>query len=127
MEPTEIPGNQPPLPYVCAHMRARTEEHRDVDFAVASVAALLDLLLIGFFLMVGCDGIWTADWMGSPGPVDSTGASYQGDVVRFAGWACAATTLFGLVSRCWVTAATQLVLLGGGALFLASLPTYWNP
>lgn len=80
-------GNQSPLPYVCPHVRARTEEHRDVDCAVASVAALLDLLLIGFFLMVGGDGIWTADWMGYPGPVDATGASYQGDVVRFSGWA----------------------------------------
>ncbi|MFF1478147.1 hypothetical protein ACFVYD_11335 [Streptomyces sp. NPDC058301] len=105
----------------------RTEEHRDVDFAVASVAALLDLLLIGVFLMLGGDGIWTADWMGYPGPVDSTGASYQGDVVHFAGWTSATTALLGLVLRCWVTAATQVVLLGGGALFLASLPTYWNP
>lgn len=107
-------------------MGTRTEEHRDRDFAAASFAALLDLLLICLCL-VGGDGVWTADWMGYPGPVDSTASSYQGSVVELTVWAGASTMLLSLLLRCWVTAATQLVLLGGGALFLASLPTYWNP
>lgn len=107
-------------------MWQRTEEHRDRDFAAASFAALLDLLLICLCL-VGGDGVWTADWMGYPGPMDSTAASYQADVVEFTAWAGAGTTLLSLLLRCWVTTAVQLVLLGGGALILASLPTYWNP
>ncbi|MFI1398489.1 hypothetical protein [Streptomyces sp. NPDC020681] len=59
--------------------------------------------------------------------MDSTGASYQEDVVEFTVRACAATTVLGLLLRGWVTAASQAALLGGNALFLASLPTYWNP
>jgi hypothetical protein len=107
-------------------MLERTQRHRHADFAAASVLSLLDLLLVGASLVLGMDGIWTADWMGYPGPMDSGGASYQGDVVSFLAWACAITTLLAVVLRAWASTVVQFVLLGGGALFLASLPTYWN-
>ncbi|GAA3813816.1 hypothetical protein [Streptomyces chiangmaiensis] len=107
-------------------MLKRTRQHRHADFGAASVLSLLDLLLVGAFLILGMDGIWTADWMDYPGPVDSTGASYQGDVVSFLTWACAISVLLAAVLRGWASMLVQLVLLGGGALFLASLPTYWS-
>ncbi|WP_345554109.1 hypothetical protein [Streptomyces lannensis] len=119
-------GNRGNPLIVCSGMLERTRQHQHADFAAASVLALLDLLLVSAFLVLGMDGIWTADWMGYPGPMDSTGASYQGDVVSFLAWACAITVLLAVVLRSWASMVVQLVLLGGGALFLASLPTYWS-
>ncbi|MGW0776244.1 hypothetical protein ACWD01_21915 [Streptomyces sp. NPDC002835] len=107
-------------------MLSRTVEHRHADFAAAAVMALLDLLLVGGQLALGMDGIFTADWMGYPGPMHPEGATYQAGVVEFTTWACAVTVGLALVCRGWATAATQVVLLGGGALYLGSLPTYWS-
>ncbi len=107
-------------------MLTRTLEHRHADFATAAVLALLDLLLVAGQLVLGMDGIFTADWMGYPGPMHPEGAGYQAGVVQFTGWACAVTVGLAVLCRGWATAATQLVLLGGGALFLGSLPTYWS-
>ncbi|MEU1117980.1 MULTISPECIES: hypothetical protein [unclassified Streptomyces] len=107
-------------------MLARTRQHRHADFAAATALGLLDLLLVGAVLSLGMDGIWTADWMGYPGPMDPQGASYQGDVVSFLAWSCAITVLLAAAVRAWVSMTVQLLLLGGGALFVASLPTYWS-
>ncbi|MCT9078246.1 hypothetical protein [Streptomyces fulvoviolaceus] len=105
----------------------RPEQRRGVDLAVATVLALVDVVLFGVILLLGSDGVFTEDWLGYPGPMDSTSASYQYDCVMFLCRLEAVTVGLAVTFRLWTAAATQLVLLTASAAFIASLSTYWNP
>jgi hypothetical protein len=87
----------------------------------------VDVLLVAGILVLGTDGIFTEDWLGYPGMMDATGATYQHDSVLFLYKVEAVTVGLAVACRLWITAGTQLVLLTSGALFIGSLSTYWNP
>jgi hypothetical protein len=94
---------------------------------VTGLLIAVDLLLVGGILLFGSDGIFTEDWMGYPGPMDPMGAGYQHGSVMLLCKLEAVTVGLAVACRLWITAGTQLVLLTSGALFIASLSTYWNP
>lgn len=71
--------------------------------------------------MLGSEGVFTEDWMGHPGPMDPTGATYQAGAVRFLLGFEAVTVGLALAFRLWTTVGAQLVLLSTGALFIGSL------
>lgn len=87
----------------------------------------MDVLLFGAVLLLGSDGVFTEDWLGYPGPMDSTAVSYRYDCVMFLCRLEAVTVGLAVTFRLWTAAATQLVLLTASAAFIASLSTYWNP
>lgn len=105
----------------------RSPRHRAADVAVAATLALVDLLLVAAVLVLGSDGVFTEDWLGYPGPMDPTGATYQAGAVRFLCRLEAVTVGLALACRLWTTAGVQLALLTTGALFIGSLSTYWSP
>jgi hypothetical protein len=105
----------------------RSPRHRATDFRVTAVLVVLDLLLIAAVLALGGEGVFTEDWLGYPGPVDSTAAGYQAGAVRFLYRLEAVTVGLALACRLWTTAGVQLTLLTTGALFIGSLSTYWTP
>ncbi|WP_327399455.1 hypothetical protein OG194_04175 [Streptomyces sp. NBC_01288] len=105
----------------------RSRAHRRVDGVARGVLVGLDVLLVAVILLLGSDGIFTADWMGYAGVMNSTAASYQYDCVVFLCRVEAVTVALAIACRLWTTAATQLVVLTSSAVFIASLPTYWNP
>jgi hypothetical protein len=105
----------------------RSRAHRRADAITCGVLVGLDVLLVAVILLLGSDGIFTADWMGYAGVMDSTAASYQYDCVVFLCRAEAVTVALAITCRLWTTAATQLVVLTSSAVFIASLSTYWNP
>ncbi|MFD4552932.1 hypothetical protein ACFWP5_01170 [Streptomyces sp. NPDC058469] len=105
----------------------RSRAHRRADAIACGLLVGLDVLLVAVILLLGSDGIFTADWMGHPGMMDSTGASYQYDCVVFLCRVEAVTVALAIACRLWTTAATQLVVLTASAAFIASLSTYWNP
>lgn len=105
----------------------RSPRHRAADIGVTAVLVLLDLLLIAAVLVLGSEGVFTEDWLGYPGPVDSTAAGYQAGAVRFLCRLEAVTVGLALACRLWTAAGVQLALLTTGALFIGSLSTYWSP
>lgn len=117
---TERPGLLPRL-------LRRSRRHQTVDCVATGLLIAVDVLLVGGILLFGSDGIFTADWMGYPGPMDPTGAGYQHGSVMFLCKLEAVTVGLAVACRLWITAGTQLVLLTSGALFIGSLSTYWNP
>ncbi|MFG2374027.1 hypothetical protein ACGFY9_21435 [Streptomyces sp. NPDC048504] len=105
----------------------RSRAHRRADAIACGLLAGLDVLLVALILLLGSDGVFTADWMGYAGMMDSTAASYQYHCVVFLCRVEAVTVALAIACRLWTTAATQLVVLTSAAAFVASLPTYWNP
>jgi hypothetical protein len=114
-------------PGLLRRLMRRSHRHQTVDRAVTGLLICVDVLLVGGILLLGSDGIFTEDWLGYPGMMDSTGAGYQRDCVMFLYRLEAVTVGLTVACRLWITAGTQLVLLTSGALFIGSLSTYWNP
>ncbi|MFJ9242032.1 hypothetical protein [Streptomyces sp. NPDC101776] len=105
----------------------RSRAHRKADAVTCALFVGLDVLLVALILLLGSEGIFTEDWMGYAGIMDSTGASYQYGCVVFLCRAEAVTVALAIACRLWTTAAAQLVVLTSAAVFVASLSTYWNP
>ncbi|MFI6402076.1 hypothetical protein [Streptomyces sp. NPDC050548] len=105
----------------------RSPAHRRADAIACALFVGLDVLLVALILLLGSDGIFTEDWMGYAGVMDSTGASYQYDCVVFLCRVEAVTVALAIACRLWTTAVAQLVVLTSAAVFVASLATYWNP
>lgn len=105
----------------------RSRTHRRADAIACGLLAGLDVLLVALILLLGSEGIFTEDWMGYAGIMDSTGTSYQYHCVVFLCRVEAVTVALAITCRLWTTAATQLVVLTSSAVFIASLSTYWNP
>ncbi|MDX3672196.1 hypothetical protein PV733_45235 [Streptomyces europaeiscabiei] len=105
----------------------RSKRHRRADVGVAVVMVAVDLVVLGWVLMLGTEGVFTEDWLPYPGMMAPDGASYQHDSVVFLYRLAAGTVGLALVCRLWLTAAAQLVVLNFGAGFIGSLSTYWNP
>jgi len=122
MADTDTPRPGPP-----GRLPRRSHRHQNVDHAVTGLLIAVDLLLVAGILLLGSDGIFTEDWMGYPGPMDPAGAGYQHGSVMFLCRLEAVTVGLAVACRLWTAAGTQLVLLTSGALFVASLSTYWNP
>lgn len=105
----------------------RSPEHRRTDGVLCALLVGLDVLFVAAILMLGADGVFTEDWMGYPGPEDSTALSYQYDCVMFLCRVEAVTVALAIACRLWTTAVAQLVVLTSAAVFIASLSTYGNP
>lgn len=103
-----------------------TPAYLRLDRIATLCLVLFDLWVVSLILLLGQDGIFTEDWMGSPGMMDSTGASFQDDAVHglltVMGWTCGVTVLF----RWWTAAVTQLCLLSATAWWIASFETWWS-
>ena len=105
----------------------RSRPHRRADAIACGLLVGVDVLLVALILVLGSEGVFTADWMGDSGMMDATAASYQYDCVVFLCRVEAVTVALAITCRLWTTAATQLVVLTSSAVFIASLSTYWNP
>ncbi|MBK3573348.1 hypothetical protein JHN63_05830 [Streptomyces sp. MBT65] len=105
----------------------RSRAHRRADAIACGLLVGLDIFLVALILLLGSDGVFTEDWMGYAGMMDSTAASYQYHCVVFLCRAEAVTVALAIACRLWTTAAAQLVVLTSAAVFVASLATYWNP
>ena len=115
-----------PRPGPLHSLPRRSRRHQNVDCAVTGLLIAVDVLLVAGILLLGSEGIFTEDWMGYPGMMDPTGASYQHDSVLFLYKLEAVTVGLAVACRLWITAGTQLVLLTSAALFVGSLSTYWT-
>ncbi|MEV0470172.1 hypothetical protein [Streptomyces prunicolor] len=105
----------------------RSRPHRRADAIARGLLVGVDVLLVALILVLGSEGVFTADWMGDSGMMDATAASYQHDCVVFLCRVEAVTVALAIACRLWTTAVTQLVVLTSAAVFIASLSTYWNP
>jgi hypothetical protein len=120
-------GAGSPPPGLLQRLLRRSWRHRQADGALTAVFVVADLLLVGAILLLGTEGVFTEDWLGYPGMMDPNGAAYQPSCVRFLWRVEAVTVGMAVAWRLWTAAATQLVLLTAGAIFIGSLSTYWNP
>ncbi|MFC9686063.1 hypothetical protein [Streptomyces sp. NPDC056948] len=99
---------------------------RRFDVALAVTALLADLWFVSAILVFGADGVFTEDWMGYPGMVDSTGQGYQAGVVsalRSTAWWTFGIAVLG---RCWITAGVQVCLLPLAAWWIGTFDTYFT-
>ncbi|MFH9005972.1 hypothetical protein ACH4E5_22415 [Streptomyces afghaniensis] len=96
------------------------------DVALAVTAFLADLWLVSAVLVFGADGVFTEDWMGYPGMMDSTGQGYQAGVVsalRSTAWWTFGIAVLG---RCWITAGVQVGVLPLAAWWIGTFDTYYT-
>ncbi|WP_329262985.1 hypothetical protein OG223_46710 [Streptomyces sp. NBC_01478] len=105
----------------------RSRARRQADAIACGLLVGVDVLLVALILVLGSDGVFTADWMGDSGMMDATAGSYQYDCVVFLCRVEAVTVALAIACRLWTTAVAQLVVLTSAAVFVASLSTYWNP
>ncbi|SEC66247.1 hypothetical protein SAMN05216489_01302 [Streptomyces sp. 3213] len=105
----------------------RSPAHRRADAIACALLVGLDALLVALILLLGSDGIFTEDWTGYAGVMDSTGASYPYHCVVLLCRVEAVTVALAIACRLWITASAQVVVLTSAAVLVASLATYWNP
>ncbi|WP_327731133.1 hypothetical protein OG250_40950 [Streptomyces sp. NBC_00487] len=105
----------------------RSERHQRADIGAAVVLGAVDLVVIGWVLILGTEGVFTEDWLPYPGMTAPDGETYQQDSVAFLYRLAVGGVGLALVCRLWLTAVVHLVVLNFGAGFIGSLSTYWNP
>ncbi|GHE57788.1 hypothetical protein [Streptomyces capitiformicae] len=105
----------------------RSEGHQRADMRIAALMVAVDLLVVGWILAGGTEGVFTEDWLPYPGMMNPTGETYQHNSVVFLHRFAGVSVGLALLGRLWLTAVAQLVVLNFGAGFIGSLSTDWNP
>jgi hypothetical protein len=105
----------------------RSQRHQRADIGAAVLLGAVDLVVIGWVLMLGTEGVFTEDWLPYPGMMAPGGETYQQDCVAFLHRLAIGGVGLALICRLWLTAVVHLVVLNSGAGFTGSLSTYWNP